>query len=445
MSDVLLVDFGASRVKCALWSTDRRALLEEAEVPAPAPTFGPHGEVEIAPEDYWTALENTAGQLVRRHKTVDALWLCTEMHGIIVADTAGTPITPYISWRDSRGTLKDIDGQSTLDRLAKHDGALMKLSGMSLRAGLPLVTLEHLVRKGAVPGRLRLFTLADWILWRGGERTPAIHASLAAGTALYDVGREDWSPTLLELAGLAGRQVHLAKLALLGEAIGGIRLAGGKIRVFGGVGDLQAAVFGAGFPRRANLAVNLGTGSQVVRAGNETSAEIERRPGADGRVFSAITHIPSGRALNVFAGFVDGCSQLGGGKPLFWQHFSKLTEKEVLEAPLKVDLNVFSAGWKYQSGGSLSLIHEGRFGPDELIASIAKGWLEQYAKAMDRLDPARAETHFLVAGGLSRRARFVTPVLGTFSGRTPISVESATGEETLDGLAAMAEGFGHDC
>ena len=444
MHNPLLVDFGASRVKCVLWSPQQQRVVDEIEVASPASTFGTEGEVEVSPEAYWLALEATAGQLVAKHPRVNAIWLCTEMHGVIVADKEGKPLTPYISWRDSRATVKDVSGISTFDKLASQGDTFFAQSGMKLRIGLPIVSLAHVAANSAIPNTLRLFTLADWLLWCGGERNPAIHTSLAAGTGFYDAHQQKWSSVLFNLAGVADREVILPTLhPTTGAPIGSIKLAGRNICVFGGVGDLQAAMFGSGFPSQANLAINLGTGSQVLRAWHNIPACIERRPGADGLDFAAITHIPSGRALNVFATFINDCAKLGGGKSFFWQRFDDLSSEQVLNAKLEVDMNVFSAAWQYKHGGSIQLIHENNLTSDELLASIAKAWLSQYVAAMQRLDPEHEDLTFLVSGGLSRRAGFIPIVLSALSGRIAQPVETVTGEETLDGLLALARSSGH--
>ena len=294
-----------------------------------------------------------------------------------------------------------------------------------------------------LPESFRLFTLADWLLWRGGERDPAIHASLAAGTGLYDIHRHAWSPELAAVAGLTGNGAQLPRVVPAGQPLGRIRLAGRELPVFGGIGDLQAALHGADFPGRARMAVNLGTGSQVLRAGEGLPVAVERRPGVGGADFAAITHIPAGRALNVFAGFMDECAELGGGRPFFWQLFARLEASQVLAAQLSVDMQLFDAAWRYVDGGAIRNIHEGRFAPPLLVAAIAKAWLSQYALAMAELDPAGEEQSFILLGGLSRRADWVATVLATLSGRKVLPTEPATGEETLDGLLRLARQYAH--
>jgi len=434
----LLVDFGASRVKSAVWSPAQQSLLAVRECPAPTPHFGAGGKVEIDPEAYWSALEQTAGQLAEAFPEVEALWICAEMHGIVVADQCGNPLTPYISWRDERSIHPLGTAPSTLDMLLPQQEAFLAATGMRLCPGLPWVSLAHLEREGQLPQAFRCFTLVDWLLWRGGERTPGIHVSLAAGTGMFDIQQGDWSRALAASIGLADRVIHYPRIVPSGESLGAVSLAGRSLNVFGGVGDMQAAVHGAGFPQRAPLIVNLGTGSQVLGLSRVVGGKVGQRLLAGGQCAAAITHIPSGRALNVFAGMMDDWACLSGGQPTFWSAFSALTVDEVLEARLQVDPNVFEAAWQYRSGGAVTGIQEGRFSAKDFLAGLARGWLAQYGQALDMIDPDHEQAHFLLAGGLSRRANFILPVLEKLSGRRGQMAESITGEETLDGLQAMA-------
>lgn len=438
MAGILLVDFGTSRVKCVLWSKESHGVVDEAQVASPAPWFGPAGEVEISPDAYWSAFEATVGKLSGRHPSVDELWLCSDLHGFIAATLAGEPITPYIGWRDGRASAKNAPGLSTFDRLNQRQEMFFALSGMKLGPGLPILSLAFLSAHNRLPQEFRLFTLPDWLLWRGGERDPAVHASLAAGTGLYDINRHEWSQQLYELADLADRSIVTPRVVAAGELAGRVSLGGRELRVFGCFGDLQSAVAGAGFPEQAKLVVNLGTGSQVLRSADKVPSGIERRPSAGGGEMAAITHIPSGRAISGFAELLDGSARLGGGAPFFWEKFAELTTEDVLGASLDIDLNIFDAAWRYEHGGSITGIREGKLSPAELIAGIAKSWLAQYAEAMDQLDPAHVDDRVLVSGGLSRRAAFVAPVIAALSGRQAQPARIVTGEETLDGLLSMS-------
>lgn len=439
MASILLADFGASRIKCALWSHDTQMITAVRECAAPSLQQGSYGEVEVDPEAYWRALVATAGELLHVAGRVDALWLCTEMHGIVIGSAKdGLPYTRYISWQDERSRRSLCGTASIFDRLNYHGGRFFEATGMQLRPGLPLLTLAYLQYAGQLPPDPYLFTLADWLLWRGGESDPAIHSSLAAGTGLFDVQTGSWSEQLIELAGLSLSAVRLSRIVPVGNRIGCINLVGYQIDVYGGLGDLQAAAYGVGFPTMAPLMVNLGTGSQVLVNAECIPANAEFRPDADGGWFSAITHIPSGRALNVFASFCDQCAVIGGGRPFFWGQFVDLTVDAIMSAKADIDLNVFDAAWRYQQGGTINAIHEGYFSVDTLLATLARSWLEQYVLAMNLIDPMNLRSSFLLAGGLSRRCDFILPVLERLSDRRGVIVTSCTGEETLDGLLMLA-------
>jgi sugar (pentulose or hexulose) kinase len=443
MSNILLVDFGASRVKCVIWSSAQQKVIDEIVVASPTPKFGILGEVEVTPEDYWRALEITAGILVNKYSDLDKMWLCTEMHGLILADPSGLLLTPYISWRDSRAVLKNDFGISTFDKLSLQGDEFFNKTGMNLRVGFPIVSLAHIVSQIKLPSIFRVFTLADWLIWRGGDSSPAIHRSLAAGTGLYDIHKEEWSSALLDIAGVNDSRVIFPSLVAAGASIGKINLSGKTINVYGAIGDLQSAVYGAGFPNKVNLLINLGTGSQIVRRWHNIPLGIERRPSVDDLDFAAITHIPSGRALNVFANFLNSCSSLGNGEPFFWQKFDELSVEEILKSSLEVDMNVFTAAWEYQYGGSIKYIHENNLTPNKLLAAIARSWLTQYIRGMEQLDPYSEDLVFYVSGGLSRRAKFAVDVLSALSGKSAELVVTITGEETLDGLLALARSCSH--
>lgn len=436
--DILLVDFGATRVKCALWSHVRQQVLAVREAPAPHVIPDAEGRAEAPAEAYWQALEATAGALLADAPEAGQLWLCTEMHGMVLADPGADPAAQrYISWKDERASRGPA---STLSRLVLQRDRIAQLSGMQLRPGLPLVTLAHLAIHGARIDGQRLFSLADYLVWRGGEPDPGVHASLAAGTALFDVRTGTWSNELLACAGVAPDCLRLPRIVPAGELLGHIRLAGRRIGVYGGIGDLQAAVHGAGFPELAPAILNLGTGSQVLTATPGPVGDL--RPGAAGHSFGAITHIPSGRALNVFAHFFDDCAAAAGGQAFFWSRFCALDTASVLAAPASVELGVFEAAWRYQGGGAIGSIREGSFDLACFLPALARSWLSQYAAALDQLDPQCRHARFLLAGGLSRRAPFILPVLEQLCGRSGQPAAGVTGEDTLDGLLALARSHG---
>lgn len=434
---VICVDFGASRIKAVALSSQNWELLKEISVAAPKVRFGSDGEVEADPISYWKALEETAGSLLLEYPEARDLWLCSEMHGFALADSAGNLISKYISWRDARA-MRPFNGCSTSDLFKGRAHRFLQLTGMQLRAGLPLLTLTDIARRKQLPVGLRVCTLTDMLLLLGGETQPRSHASLSAGTGFFNIWEKCWSR---ELAGMTACADRLVPTPFIDDArcvMGTITLCNMPISVRGCVGDLPAVLLSASSLIGDNFLINLGTGSQVVWQKPSIVRESEFRIDALGSVFGVISHIASGRALSVIGGMIDEAAVLGGGKPVFWDIFATLESTEVLEAPVSVDMHVFPSAWEYLDGGAIVGIHEDGFGLRALIAGTARGWLGQYVRAINLLDPFRTKTQVYISGGLSRRAGFLAEVLAKLSQRAIHVVIPKAGEETIEGLITLA-------
>ena len=442
MESALMVDFGASRIKAALWSPKTRRIIARADRAAPLGRLDPQGRFEIDPERYWELL-NACVQDLRTEapdSRFESMWICTEMHGFLLDDGRGNPLTGYISWRDQRvGRMPE--GLSGLFGRLPPDTAdrFRSITGMRVRSGLPWVVLTGMRMTGECPaGRVRLLTLADWILVRGGCREPRSHPTLAAGTGFYDLSGSCWSREMQELSGVPPAALRFPELAPDVE-LGRIELGGERLSVYGGFGDLQAALAGSGFPEQESAVVNLGTGSQVACLGeDEPGAVFEMRRSIGGTLFRAITHIPSGRAIAVVADIVDSCSRKGGGRPVFWELWQGLRSEAVRKASLAVDLNLFEAAWQYQGAASGWLrLREGYRYPDDMIAAVARAWAEQYAKALGLLGYRRGG-RVVLAGGLAGKSPFLREFFGEECG-FEVSFSPSSEDETLLGLIRCCE------
>lgn len=444
MSTVLLADFGASRVKVALWCLETQRVLAAAECPSPEGRCDSQGRFEIQPEKYWLALEEATAKLLadRANYEIKHLCFCTEMHGFLLDNGAGVPVTSYISWRDQRARRDHcVVGASSLVSLQQCHGEFFRTrTGMHLKMGLPWITAASMACHDEWPeGTPRLLTLADWLLVRGGCPSPRTHPTLAAGTGFFDLTSGKWSHELARFAGLGPDEIQFTELAD-NSYLGDLQLNGHLLSVWGGLGDFQAALTGAGFPNKYQTVINLGTGSQVATVGGgDINANFEVRPGALGGIFRAITHIPSGRALSAVADLMDGCAVTGGGRPFFWETWATLTGDEVISSPLTADLNMFDAAWKYRGERSGWLqLREGNLQPRAVIASVAKAWVMQYVEAFAQLGLSKTchDQKICIAGGLSRRSFFLSDVLLKEFGLEVSSAPCGEGEETFVGLAA---------
>jgi len=405
--NVLLLDLGASRIKACLYSAHKEEIHMSCEFETPQPMYLPKGKVEVDPYAYIPILNAIIEQA--QPFGIDRMWLCSEMHGVILLDGDNHPITNYISWKDSRGSTKGIDAS-----------IFKNITGMTVHQGLPILTIRYMCKHKQLPETFRMCSLIDWLLIEYGNDVAAANATMLLGTGLYGLHSQAYAPYLFHMMGIKCSQIKSSPIVPLGTRLGLIR----GIPVYGGIGDLQAAIAGS-VQINHNILINLGTGSQIITPQQIGSPFTELRLGARNECFSAITHIPCGRALNVFAKFI--------GEELFWKCMPDLEPKNILAASIGVGLDVGSGQ------GVIYHIKEGEFNLNNLMHGIALSWLKQYTDRIETVDPLCQCPTIYVAGGLSRKLPFVVPVLEALTNRQVGLVRPMTGEETLDGLLFLAK------
>ena len=387
---ILLVDFGATNIKSVVYDTDSAAVIDFESVASPSQTNHDTAPAFTVPVNlYRQALDITAGKLLAMHNDVDSIYICSEMHGF-------TMDNQYISWKDSRADLKKID------KLAFYNE-----TGLITRPGIAYATLKTLE-----PKNKRIGTLVDAVL------------DSSIGNDI----------TLTASQGFVNKYTQLLSTKIINEfeGLSVVPLAQGCIgtyrnkMVYGGLGDLQAAILGAGLGITADMVINLGTGSQVAVL-TDSLDQGDLRPYVNGTWVRVLSHIPSGRALNVVAELVEPSR--------FWSIWQNLNAEEILTSDhQQVDLNLFASAWQYTNCSGFIRLQESQT-VQHFVAAVAAAWVRQYVIAMHRLDCKTNQTRVAVSGGLAHKSPFLIDCLTTLSpGRTYFQPKLATGEETLDGL-----------
>lgn len=458
MSEILLVDFGASRIKAVLFDVVNSNVIdaEECISPSTKSSSSLDDRFEIPIEAYWNGLLDTVGKIILRNKKkkISKLWMCAEMHGFVMTHPDGSAITPYISWKDQRANFDfSFGSSSTYEKLIIEFNNFRTITGMNLKPGLPIVTYASGVREGSIPelktsnkdAPVRILSLVDWLLFRGGERFPRSNITLALGLGIYDLDSKILSNEVL-------RDINLHSIKICGMdlqsdssiPLGRIKINDSVISVFGGLGDFQAALYGAGFFKDYDAILNLGTGSQVgvKKSKDMLLSSQEVRVTADNELINVVTHIPCGRALNVYASFLDNFSIAAGGKEKFWQLWSEISADDVIKSKLCSNLSLFESAW----GRGNSNFKNGTIGLDEgrssvpcVMAGIAKSWVLQYYEVLNILDPLAEAKKVVICGGLAHKSKFLISVLEALMPKRVFEISTTiTGEETLDGLLRLA-------
>ena len=421
----LLMDFGTSRIKSALLDTVSGKIHGLTDrLPAP-PAVREQGKFEVAPE----ALQRLFASIVDEYmgkSRIDGICLCTEMHGFVLLDGAGQCLSNYISWQDERENF-------AVEKMAPAFSAAFPPEDYLARTGMyisssPAVSLLHVLR-GFSGKTVKVAGMPELLAAADGKPLNIAHVSSAAGLGLWNLDGDCPDAEIVEyIERRSGCRISF------NQVVSGLQPAGifKNIPVFCGLGDLQCAVLGAG-NNENTVSVNLGTGSQVSWIGRR-GCQFERRPLVDGQMMQTVTHIPSGRALNSYIGFLQ---ELAPERD-FWKELGTLSVQDISDAEMDFDLNIFHGAWRYRAGGSISRIGERRLTVKSFLSSLLRSYLDQYLEVIGLFAPPIG-TEIILSGGIPGR---IPAIMGYFSQKSGMTVSRSTEkEETLTGLKKLAGRF----
>ncbi|HET9126625.1 MAG TPA: gluconokinase [Propionibacteriaceae bacterium] len=258
---VIGIDVGTTAVKVTAFGvgTPTRASAErEYPMHQPRP-----GYEEQDPDQMMTAvleaLVECATGLAGRE--VLAIGLSSAMHGLIGLDADRRPVTPLVTWADSR---------------ALHEVNLLRGSGIAsaARSGAPVHSMTPLAKirwfvdhEPETVARVRWWVgLKDYLIQTLTGELVA-ERSCASGTGLLSLASGDWDPDLVELAGttldtLPPVHSTTAHLALLPEVASRAGLPEG-LPVVLGAGDGPLGNLGVGALRPGVAGLSLGTSGAI--------------------------------------------------------------------------------------------------------------------------------------------------------------------------------------
>jgi xylulokinase len=212
MTALLGLDIGTTTIKSVLYETDRGRVT--AVVSRPTPVDHPRPDwSEHDPQRLW---ETIAGCL-REAATaapIHALGVSSFAEAGLPLDPSGNPLHPIIAWYDRRCEPQVAWWESRISAAELH-----AITGQ--RVSTSLGVNKFLWIKQTQPDLIRRMTswlsVPDYLLWRlTGEKVTDY--SIASRTMLFDQRNHNWSPRMLELAGL--RPEQLPRTAPGGTVVG---------------------------------------------------------------------------------------------------------------------------------------------------------------------------------------------------------------------------------
>ncbi len=261
MGDLILaIDSGTTSTR-ALAFTRQGEIVDVAQ----------HGLTQHFPQPGW--VEHDAGEIWRLTKAacdevlgrvgdrVAAIGLTNQRETMVFwSRRTGEALAPAIVWQDRRTA-----GRCAALRQEGHEAAVQAITGLLLdpyfsatKIGWAIANWPQ-VKAAADSGDLALGTVESWLLWKLTDGAAHLtDATNASRTLLMDLGRAEWSPTMLDLFGVpAGALPAIAPTAgLLAET----RAFGRPLFVSGMAGDQQAATIGQGCDRPGLAKCTYGTG-----------------------------------------------------------------------------------------------------------------------------------------------------------------------------------------
>lgn len=436
------IDLGTTFLKGAVIDLERMRLGSPIRAPFPPFISGlPASHREVDPGAITDAVTDLAQRLMAEAADCSGIVMCTQMHGLVLTDAQGAPLSNAITWQDER-TLDTMatTSESYFNRMSRlvSDRERLEL-GNDLLPGRPLGVLywlkEQTAQYPAVREKQTIYpcSLADYVVSRLCHTRPSTEPTNAAAHGAYNLERQDWHHEMINRLGL---DCYSWPCILPFQAVAGhVELNGAHIPCHAPVGDHQCAVLGT-LLADDELSINASTGSQVAMLTSRYDASLayQTRPYFDGRYLKAVIHIPAGRALNALMRLLNEMAESQGvhlSDP--WSYV-----EQVSQARQGTDLRVNLAFFPSSCGdrGSIENVREDNLTVGDVFAAACVNMAENYVDCADRIAPERPWRQLVFSGGLMQKMSALR--LSTIQ-RFGVDYRFAPSrEDTLMGLMVLA-------
>lgn len=255
------IDQGSSSTKALVISREGQVLFQTRKT-LPAP-FRADNRVEQNSADIVRSIEEVIKEAIQSAQVSGFIpraagLSCQRSSCMLWNEKTGEPLSPVISWRDTRGT-------DLIDKIKTERDALFETSGLPLTPYYSASKLRWLKDNNpAARTDATVFgTLSSFLTQRitSGSKSVIDHTH-AARTQLMSIRSLQWDPALLELFGLSS--IRLPEIVPVLRDFGNITTAAGPVPLQACIGDQQAAMIGLGVLERGDGGINYGTGGFLL-------------------------------------------------------------------------------------------------------------------------------------------------------------------------------------
>ena len=360
--------------------------------------------------------------------TFEEIWMCSEMHNFTLFDVDNEVYSDFYSWRYSTR-----ESSSLKKKLLKIKKEHHKESGQSLHKGIPLLNFHGKYKKKST---YKVLTLPELIVHKYGKSSNKLHDTMAASTGCLNIRNNKWLNKHLSFL-YSDFKYSFANIFKENEIplLGEININNKKIKMIGGFGDLQTALYGRNIHEK-EICINIGTGSQVIGLCYDKdtySRDFDIKP-FFGKFIKAITHIPAGRSLNFINHEICKCKN-------FWVKLSNVEKTLPSDFIPEFDLNIFESNWRYNKGNEGKIINY--FKNDKnFYEIILKAFCLEYFEAIKKIDPEKKYKKIILSGGKLKEINYVKNFFGNIHGyRLENNKNDLDIDETLIGLNKLTKLF----
>lgn len=227
--------------------------------------FGSGSEAEQNPEQIFEAVAD----LIRSINAslsgwqLEGLVFSAAMHSVMAVDEAGNPLTPLLTWADTRAIEQ-------AKSLAPHALLLAKATGTPVHPMSPLCKImwwrQH--NPTVFASASKFISIKEFVVFKLTGLFLVDH-SVASSTGYFDIQNRVWSARALDFMELAPGRLSQPEsvyktVALTKAALDALRLPQAKLVL--GASDGCCAQLGSGAMREGNVAITVGTSGAVRMA-----------------------------------------------------------------------------------------------------------------------------------------------------------------------------------
>jgi sugar (pentulose or hexulose) kinase len=440
------LDLGTTSIKGAILDVNEMQIRETLALPFPhlVQGLGP-GYSEVEPREVLSAVRLIIRQLLSHTTRCSGLVMCSQMHGLVVVNEIGEPVSNIITWRDDRALQPHYSGAGTFyDVLSNAIGQSDKLRvGNNLAPNRPLTVLYTEIEKSkhgdtvSFPSNAIPMSLPDLVLSSLCHSSPCTDVTNAAASSVFDWRAFDWHHEIISTLGL--NRLNWPRIAKFGEIVGYYEIDRHRVPCHLPIGDQQCSLLGS-LLAEGELSLNISTGSQVSMISKQLnlSESFQTVPYFDGTFLKTVVNVPAGRALNALISLLSELARAGGfvlDDPwTYIEHAVALTG----DTNMTVDLAFFPSSCGDR--GSIQNITEDTLTIGHLFAAAFKGMARNYSNCALRISPTKDWNKVVLSGGLAVKSEALKLLIcDTFKSHYRLAPSES--DSALMGLLILASVF----